>query len=248
MQASECELEEWTSFLFTILSFPFSHCWSFTDTSDSINMADGKLAEVKAPDSVAAVEAIEFHKPADNDVEFEENTAEELAASTAISTSQAIDSSNEVSITIAESIQIPLPPPPSSLPLPDAVDPAVKTVAELWKEFHEGIRGRPPLLSVVEDPKHKWSTDTTCRNFGRRRKILDEVERRVEQFNLSPAKVCAQLDRYMVEQPKINSLYRLGEVIKQIPAVLPMADTTPAVKLTPMEDLERTLSASVPTQ
>ena len=40
-------------------------------------MADGKLAEVMAPDSVAAVEAIEFHKSADNDFEFEENTADE---------------------------------------------------------------------------------------------------------------------------------------------------------------------------
>lgn len=40
-------------------------------------MADEQLSEAKAPDSVAAVEAIEFHKPADNDVEFEENTIEE---------------------------------------------------------------------------------------------------------------------------------------------------------------------------
>lgn len=35
------------------------------------------MADVKEPNSIDAVEAIEFHKPNDNDVEFEENTVEE---------------------------------------------------------------------------------------------------------------------------------------------------------------------------
>ena len=40
-------------------------------------MADIKHDVAKETDNVAAVEAVEFHKPSDNDVEFEENTPEE---------------------------------------------------------------------------------------------------------------------------------------------------------------------------
>lgn len=40
-------------------------------------MAETKLQDAKEPDSIAEVEAVEFHKPSDNHVEFEENTAEE---------------------------------------------------------------------------------------------------------------------------------------------------------------------------
>ena len=40
-------------------------------------MTDVKVNEAKEPDNVAAIEAVEFHKPSDNDVEFQEGTDEE---------------------------------------------------------------------------------------------------------------------------------------------------------------------------
>ena len=54
----------------------------------------------------------------------------------------------------------------------------IETVVDLWREYDEGIAGRPSLRHMYDSGNKDWrrGDDSERRFYRRRKKILDEVK------------------------------------------------------------------------
>lgn len=69
------------------------------------------------------------------------------------------------------------------------------SVEELWREYDEGIAGRPPAKSVYELATHRWTgQDSERKAWSRRLVVVNAIQRWASEKMLSCSLVAARLD------------------------------------------------------
>ena len=128
---------------------------------------------------------------------------------------------------------------PAAAPPPYKMARYVRTVADLWREWTEGLGSNPAVRRLEEAYGARWRTSQSERMFfGRRLVIIREIERR--SGSCSEAKAIDDLDRIRVGELKNGSLHGLSvwlrsrnaTVSTQSPLTpLPIPTTTSALQL-----------------
>ncbi|RKP25157.1 transcriptional activator of glycolytic enzymes-domain-containing protein [Syncephalis pseudoplumigaleata] len=80
----------------------------------------------------------------------------------------------------------------------------LRTVRRLWKEYAEGIDGRPSIRSLEEEHGPTWRRNR-YQPFQRRMRIVREIQRRAESIGIEAA--IEELDRY-------GSLHKVTEALR----------------------------------
>lgn len=89
----------------------------------------------------------------------------------------------------------------------------VQTVPDLWKEWTQGVDGNPSIQELESRHGASWRTDQKEKMFyHRRRKIVEEIERRHTQEGMSYEAAVEELERVRTE--KKLSLHKLSEALR----------------------------------
>lgn len=90
---------------------------------------------------------------------------------------------------------------------------SVQTVPDLWKEWTQGVDGNPSIQELESRHGASWRTDQKEKMFyHRRRKIVEEIERRHIQEGISYDAAVDQLEHLRTE--KKLSLHKLSEALR----------------------------------
>lgn len=88
----------------------------------------------------------------------------------------------------------------------------ITTVSDLWREYEEGIGGRPSVRSVYEAKKYKFSDDSERRHYQRRLIIINGVKMLAEREAVPERAIARMLDGVMSKEKM--SLNKLQKQIK----------------------------------
>lgn len=72
----------------------------------------------------------------------------------------------------------------------------IERVSQLWKEWYEGVDGRPAVQSLEDEFGTRWCSSDERRFFNRRRKVIDLARRIVEL--VKSARICEESDAVAV--------------------------------------------------
>lgn len=92
---------------------------------------------------------------------------------------------------------------------------AVDSVVDAWREYDEGLGGRPSLRSVYEAPGFTFGkTRATEKKFWERcLPILREIERLAGLHQLEAKTAASKLDNWRLKQVPVPSLFKLSCLI-----------------------------------
>ncbi|KAK4700175.1 hypothetical protein P7C70_g6078, partial [Phenoliferia sp. Uapishka_3] len=91
----------------------------------------------------------------------------------------------------------------------------ISSVTDLWREYDQGIGGRPAVRDVYEIKGHKWSSnDSERKHYQRRMTIVEKVKQLALQHTVREVDVAERLDEFCrSSHPKV-SLSKLQSLIK----------------------------------
>ena len=63
----------------------------------------------------------------------------------------------------------------------------IKTVIDVWEEWHVGAEGRPSILDLNREYGASWRQSTKTRNtYSRRKRLIEEIKLRAEEAGGRP--------------------------------------------------------------